>query len=117
MPSLVVLMSCMDADAPATAQERITVEVAFALPHKQRLVALRLPVGTTATQAVAAAHLPALFPELPADTFTDASLGIFGKTLRDPSQHVLRNGDRVEVYRPLKIDPKQARAQRAARDR
>ncbi|AVI61631.1 RnfH family protein [Halomonas sp. GFAJ-1] len=98
----------MDADA-------FTVEVAFGLPHKQRLVAVRVPQGTTARQAVALADLPSLFPELPSTTFEQAPLGIFGKALRQPEKEVLRAGDRVEVYRPLQVDPKAARLERAKR--
>lgn len=93
------------------------VEVAFALPHKQRLVGLRVDKGTTASEALALADLPSLFPELPVETFSKASLGIFGKALKEPERQILRDGDRVEVYRPLKIDPKVARAERAARSR
>ncbi|MDP3535722.1 MAG: RnfH family protein [Halomonas sp.] len=98
----------MDADA-------FTVEVAFGLPHKQRLVAVRVPQGTTARQAVALADLPSLFPELPSTAFDQAPLGIFGKALRQPEKEVLRAGDRVEVYRPLQVDPKAARLERAKR--
>ncbi|MBE0399995.1 RnfH family protein [Halomonas sp. FME1] len=97
------------------AAETLTVEVAYALPHKQRLVALRVPEGTTARQAVERADLPALFPELPSGTFEQAPLGIFGKALRSPDTQALREGDRVEVYRPLAIDPKAARLERAKR--
>ncbi|TVP52094.1 MAG: RnfH family protein [Halomonas sp.] len=97
------------------AAEKVMVEVAYALPHKQRLVALYVPEGTTARQAVALADLPALFPELPGDTFQEAPLGIFGKALRNPETEILREGDRVEVYRPLAIDPKAARLERAKR--
>jgi len=97
------------------AVETLTVEVAFALPSKQRIVALRVPEGTTARQAVALADLPTLFPELPDTTFSQAPLGIFGKSLRDPDTYLLCAGDRVEVYRPLAIDPKVARLERAKR--
>ncbi|WP_336269127.1 RnfH family protein [Vreelandella arctica] len=97
------------------AAETLAVEVAFALPSKQRIVALRVPEGTTARQAVALADLPTLFPDLPDDTFSQAPLGIFGKALRDPDTQLLREGDRVEVYRPLAIDPKVARLERAKR--
>lgn len=93
----------------------LTVEVAFALPAKQYLVALQVPQGTTARQAVALASLPQLFPELPESTFSKAPLGIFGKALRNPDTQMLRAGDRVEVYRPLQIDPKAARLERAKR--
>lgn len=108
MPSLSVPASCM-------AAESIIIEVAYALPHKQRLVSLSVPESTTARQAVMLADLPALFPELPSDTFTQAPLGIFGRALRDPETQPLREGDRVEVYRPLAIDPKAARLARARR--
>lgn len=91
------------------------VEVAFALPAKQRVVALCVPEGTTARQAVALADLPALFPEVSGDTLAQAPLGIFGKALRNPDNQLLREGDRVEVYRPLAIDPKAARLERAKR--
>jgi len=95
--------------------EALTVEVAFALPSKQRIVALRVPEGTTARQAVVPADLPTLFPDVPGETFAQAPLGIFGKALREPDTHLLRDGDRVEVYRPLAIDPKAARLERAKR--
>ena len=97
------------------AVDDIAVEVAFALPHKQRIVALKVPSGTTARAAVAMADLPSLFQELPAETFEQAPLGIFGKALRHPDKEPLREGDRVEVYRPLQIDPKAARLERAKR--
>ena len=92
----------------------ITVEVAFALPERQAVVALSVPLGTTASEAVALADLPGRYPELPPETFARADLGIFGRRLREPETHPLRPGDRVELYRPLIIDPKQARLARAA---
>jgi len=95
--------------------DTIHVEVAFALPHKQRILNLEVPVGTTARQALERSGIAALFPEVPAETFDQPALGIFGKALRHPERQALREGDRVEVYRPLKIDPKAARAERAAK--
>lgn len=95
----------------------ITVEVAFALPGRQRIVSLGVPPGTTASEAVALADLPGRFPECPPEIFARADLGIFGKRLREPSNHRLRAGDRVEVYRPLIIDPKAARRARASADK
>ncbi|SEM01381.1 RnfH family protein [Halomonas daqiaonensis] len=94
----------------------LDIEVAFALPERQRIIQLVVPEGTTARQAVAMAGLEAAFPELPSVTFRQADLGIFGKRLRDPEAVRLRSGDRVEVYRPLQIDPKAARSERAARE-
>lgn len=99
----------------ATEAAGIRVEVAFALPHKQRIVELTVPEGSTPRQAVALARLEEHFPDVPPETFAQADLGIFGKVVRDPAGQALREGDRVEVYRPLKVDPKAARAARAAR--
>jgi len=78
-------------------------------------VTLEGAAGTTAREAVRQAPLGRHFPEVAAAIFTEADLGIFGRVLRDPDGHRLRNGDRVEVYRPLTIDPKAARAARAQR--
>jgi hypothetical protein len=83
----------------------IGVEVAFALPGEQAILALRLPVGSTAAQAVAA-----VADRLPAGVATD-DLGIFGR--RVAADRVLRDGDRVELYRPLKADPKTVRRELA----
>lgn len=92
--------------------EKIQVEVAYALPHKQKIVAVEVPEGTTLLDAVRQSGIEAEFPEL---VLADAKFGIFGKAVRDAEGEVLRAGDRVEIYRPLIIDPKQARANRAAK--
>ncbi|SOC51002.1 hypothetical protein SAMN05421509_10158 [Chromohalobacter canadensis] len=94
-------------------QTHINVEVAFAEPHRQHIVALTVPSGTSARDAVAMADLPTLFPERGTDFFSHAPLGIYGQALREPARHTLVEGDRVEVYRPLEVDPKQARLARA----
>ncbi|MEP0202243.1 MAG: RnfH family protein [Halioglobus sp.] len=93
-------------NAPAT----IKVEVAYALPDKQSLLALDVPAGTTAMQAAGQSALAQQYDEL---IVADAKLGIFGKVVA-PTQ-VLREGDRVEIYRPLIADPKEVRKARAAR--
>ncbi|CUS40959.1 UPF0125 protein yfjF [hydrothermal vent metagenome] len=92
--------------------EKIQVEVAYALPHKQKIIAVEVPEGTTLLDAVRQSGIEAEFPEL---VLADAKFGIFGKAVRDAEGEVLRAGDRVEIYRPLIIDPKQARANRAAK--
>ncbi|MDK2777760.1 MAG: RnfH family protein [Pseudomonadota bacterium] len=92
--------------------DMINVEVAYALPHKQKILALEVEAGTTLLDAVKQSGIETEFPEL---DLTDARFGIFGKATRTPETDVLREGDRVEIYRPLLIDPKQARANRAAK--
>lgn len=87
----------------------VAVEVVYALPERQRLLALEVPTGTTARQAVEQSGLLTEFPELEPG---DIKLGIFGKAVAADTP--LRDGDRVEVYRPLKADPKEVRRQLAA---
>jgi hypothetical protein len=88
----------------------ISVEVAYALPHKQALLALKVPVGTT---ALAAAQQSGITDKFEGVVLDDATLGIFGQVVAPG--HVLREGDRVEVYRPLIADPKEVRKARAER--
>ncbi|WP_420389565.1 RnfH family protein [Marinobacter sp.] len=88
----------------------IRVEVAFARPDRQEIISLSVDEGTTAVEAVKRSGIVAIFPEV--DPESD-DMGVFGKVIKNPSAHELRDGDRVEVYRPLQIDPKQARLNRA----
>lgn len=90
----------------------IRVEVVYALPDRQRLVALDVPRGCTAREAVERSGLRSEFPEIDPDK---NALGIFGR--RCAGDQSLREGDRVEIYRPLKADPKEVRRQLAARGR
>ena len=91
------------------ADETIGIEVAYALPEEQALVALEVPAGTTAVEAVALARMPERFPEI---DVANAKLGVFGKHVTH--DRVLRAGERVEIYRPLLADPKERRRKRAA---
>ncbi len=86
------------------------VEVAYARPDRQEIVPVNVPEGTTALEAAKLSGITDIFPEIDPDTI---DMGVFGKVIKDPAAHVLREGDRVELYRPLKIDPKQARLNRA----
>ncbi len=92
----------------------IPVEVVYALPHEQVLMPLLLPAGSTIPDAVQASGLAARFPGIHHET---TRFGIFGKLEKDPAACVLKAGDRVEIYRPLLIDPKEARKARAAKAR
>ena len=88
----------------------ITVEVAYALPHKQAIIAVKVNEGATAYEAVLQSGICQKFEQIDAD---NDSMGLFGKAIRDPKKEVLKTGDRVEIYRPLQIDPKASRLQRA----
>ena len=88
----------------------INVEVAYATPHKQAILEVQVAAGTTALEAAQQSGISDRFNDIDLD---NAKLGIFGN-LVTPKQ-VLREGDRVEVYRPLIADPKEVRKARAAR--
>ena len=92
--------------------DTIQVEVAYALPQKQKILTVDVEPGTTMLDAVKQSGIEREFPEL---DLAEAKFGIFGKATRTPETDVVRAGDRIEIYRPLLIDPKQARANRAAK--
>lgn len=93
----------------------IKVEVAYGTPTRQLIVPLHVPEGTTAFGAVRQSNIAAEFAEI--DINKDP-MGIFSKPLDGkgrpkPDEYVMCAGDRVEIYRPLLIDPKAARLDRA----
>lgn len=91
------------------APESPRVEVVYALPDRQRVVCVELTAGMTVTDAVTASGLLEEFPELGGRRL---DLGVFGQVV--PASRVLAAGDRVEIYRPLKADPREMRRRLAA---
>ncbi|SOD41446.1 RnfH family protein [Nitrosovibrio sp. Nv4] len=89
-------------------ERKVEIEVAYALPENQVMRRLSVPPGTTAEQAVLFSGIIDLFPEI---DLSRNKLGIFGKSVK-PGM-VLRDRDRVEIYRPLIVDPKESRRKRA----
>ena len=89
--------------------ETIHIEVTYALAARQEVVPLTLPAGSTLQQAVAASGLPEKYPEI---DLAKSKYGIYSKLAKLDA--VLRDRDRVEIYRPLIADPKEVRKQRAA---
>ena len=87
---------------------RIRVEVAYALRDRQLLLQVTLARGATARQAVERSRIRQLYPEI---DLARNTLGVFGR-IASPDVR-LRDGDRVEIYRPLSADPKQVRRDRA----
>jgi putative ubiquitin-RnfH superfamily antitoxin RatB of RatAB toxin-antitoxin module len=86
----------------------MSVEVVFAQPGRQILRRVSLPAGSTVSDAVRASGLLGEFPEI-----DPTRLGIYGKPVASSVR--LHDGDRVEIYRPLKADPKELRLARARR--
>jgi hypothetical protein len=89
--------------------EMLKVEVCYALPEKQVMIPVSLPEGATLLQAVEASGILEKYSEIdPAKN----KFGIYAKLSRPDT--LLRDRDRVEIYRPLIADPKEVRKQRAA---
>lgn len=89
--------------------EWIEVEVVYARPDEQVIVPLKIAPGTTLEQAVVQSGILDRFSEI---DLAKNKLGVFGKVAKKDVP--LKPGDRVEIYRPLIADPKEARKKRAA---
>jgi uncharacterized protein len=90
----------------------ISVQVCYALPTRQALLDVAVPEGATLREAVEASGIIRQFPEI---DLTVLRTGIFGHLA--PLDAVLHEGDRVEIYRPLQVDPKAARQRRVDKTR
>ena len=88
---------------------RIHVEIAYARPDVQVIIPIDVELGTTLEEAVKLSGILKRFPEI---DLSRNKVGVFGKLQKPLAE--LREGDRVEIYRPLIADPKEVRKQRAA---
>ncbi|MFY0649767.1 MAG: RnfH family protein [Methylophilaceae bacterium] len=86
----------------------ILIEVAFASPTKQLIIPIKVKIGTTAREAIILSGIQNQFSEISIDS---DPIGIFGK--HTTYDQILREKDRIEIYRPLIADPKEIRRQRA----
>ncbi|AKZ66095.1 RnfH family protein [Candidatus Palibaumannia cicadellinicola] len=87
----------------------ISVNVVYALPEYQYILSILLPEGSTAAQAIEASGILSLQSEI--DVINVNKIGIFSRIIS--LKEILHDGDRVEIYRPLLIDPKERRRIRA----
>jgi uncharacterized protein len=85
------------------------IEVAYALEDKQTLLNLEVGTDTTLKQAIELSGMLELYPQI---NLLQDKIGIFGKIAKLDT--ILREKDRVEIYRPLIADPKEVRKERAA---
>jgi len=90
----------------------IVVEVVYALQEQQELIEIRVPVGTSVADAIQRSGIADRFP---GEQLDDCPTGIWGRPVGRGEP--VRNGDRVELYRPLQKDPRVARRELAARGR
>jgi hypothetical protein len=84
------------------------VEVVFAGADRQCLIAVILPRGATVADAIASSAIAQKFPE---ENLDKLQAGVWGQPVQ--RNHVLSDGDRVEIYRALALDPREARRQLA----
>lgn len=82
----------------------LRVEVAYALPDRQALVALEVADGTTVQQAIEHSGIAEQFPE---SDLRECAVGVWGHVAQ--RQQLVRDGDRIEIYRSLAIEPREAR--------
>ena len=85
----------------------IDIEVAYATPEKQHIIALQVPVGTTIAEAIERSGIREEFPDMEV-----GDVGVFSK--RRKLEDVVEAGERIEIYRPLIADPKTARRKKVA---
>ena len=93
----------MSADVPS-----VSVEVVFAIPERQVLLAVDVPEGSTVGEVIALSGIAGHFPDATLDSLP---VGIWGRIVA--SSRVVASGDRVEIYRPLVGDPKHTRRELA----
>lgn len=87
------------------------IEVVLATPEKQVLLKIEVPAGCTVAEAIELSGIRSEFPNI---EINPMALGVFSRKVAP--EHILLAGDRVEIYRPLRADPKELRKQRALRD-
>ena len=100
-------------------KQTLLVEVVYASVQEQKLIELQVPKGSTALDAVRLSKIAQHFPEIDLENL---DLGVFAKPLDGkgrplPHEYIVQAEDRVEIYRPLTIDPMQARLARAEEKR
>ena len=106
MPLRNGLQLCMAQNV--TMAEQMQVEVVFALPEKQVLLVLAVEHGATVADVIAASELEETFPDA---SLCDLDTGIWGHPVARDRR--VENGDRIELYRSLQRDPREARRELA----
>lgn len=92
--------------------ETMQVEVVFAQPDLQKLIPLQIERGATVSDAIVRSGMASHFPDI---DLLGCAVAVWGKT--ESHEYVLEPGDRVEILRPLRIDPREARRKLAAMGR
>ena len=91
------------------AHDKITVEIIYALPKEQILMVLKVKEGVTVREVIIQSGILQKHSEI---DLAENKVGIFGKLIK--LDQLIRERDRIEIYRPLIADPKEVRKRRAA---
>lgn len=86
----------------------INVELVYGLPHEQTLLSLEVPKESTVEQVIINSKIHQTYSEI---DLTINKVGIWNRTCK--LQDTVKDGDRIEIYRPLIADPKEVRKRRA----
>ena len=100
--------STLDSLQESAPADKITIEVVYGVPHKQKILTILLADGTTVEQAIIESGVIDLFPEI---DLSINKVGVWNRTVK--LTDTVNDLDRIEVYRPLIADPKDVRKRRA----
>ena len=92
--------------------DEILVEVSYALPEEQIIISIKVPTKFNVKQVIEKSGIQKKFPDI---DLSKNKVGIFGK--QTTLDHLLHDRDRIEIYRPLILDPKEMRRKRAAKQK
>ena len=90
--------------------KEIMIEVAYAISEEQVIITIKVPTIFNVQQAIEKSGIQKKFPSI---DLSKNKVGIFGK--KTTLNHLLKDRDRIEIYRPLILDPKEMRRKRAAK--
>jgi len=97
---------------PESENKLITIELIYALPHQQDIITISSPENTTILEAIQQSKILDRYPEI---DLSENKVGVFSKVCQ-LTEHLI-DGDRIEIYRVVVIDPKEARKQRALKNK
>jgi putative ubiquitin-RnfH superfamily antitoxin RatB of RatAB toxin-antitoxin module len=97
-----------DTTVEQVAADKITIEVVYGVPHKQKILTISIDEGATVEQGIIDSGIVKLFPEI---DLAINKVGVWNRTVK--LSEILEDLDRIEVYRPLIADPKDVRKRRA----
>jgi putative ubiquitin-RnfH superfamily antitoxin RatB of RatAB toxin-antitoxin module len=101
-------VSKQECGMPSSPHHRLTIEVAYApTADEQVILSFTVAPGTTMIDAIKQSGILTRFPEI---NVTQQSVGIFSE--KKPLSHIVQSGDRIEIYRALRMDPMAARRRR-----